>query len=101
MSPRQTTTPRPQAAAGVRALPHERGSSWQQDRFEDGFTFTQIGLGLRALGTVLASDNRYFAVDSEVDLPGLKITRFVPSVINSYLLPVIAGLSGLCEPART
>jgi hypothetical protein len=40
-------------ADGARRWPEPvlRNVRWQQDRFEEGFTFTPIGLGLRARGT--------------------------------------------------
>ena len=40
-------------AAGSRRWPEPvlRNVRWQEDRFEEGFTFTQIGLALRAKGT--------------------------------------------------
>ncbi len=52
-------------APGSRRWPEPvlRNVRWQQDRFEEGFTFTPIGLALRAQGTRPASGDRYLPVD--------------------------------------
>jgi hypothetical protein len=40
-----------------------RNVRWQEDRFEEEFTFTPIGLALRAQGTPPASGDHYLPVD--------------------------------------
>ena len=52
-------------APGSRRWPEPvlRNVRWQEDRFEEGFTFTPIGLALRAQGTLPASGDRFLPGD--------------------------------------